>query len=126
MKYCKNCGTEIEDDANFCPHCGVKQEQLDKEVIDNNDQRTSDIRQPDKKYGNDAYALVVKIFLIIGTVSSASLLIPLAWTLPLTITTWNKLDRGEPISTALKVVDLIFVSLIAGIFLLIRDEVDNN
>ena len=22
MKYCKNCNKEIENDANFCHHCG--------------------------------------------------------------------------------------------------------
>ena len=28
MKYCKNCGKEIDDAAVICPHCGVQQEQL--------------------------------------------------------------------------------------------------
>ena len=25
MKYCKNCGTQLEDDAVFCVNCGQKQ-----------------------------------------------------------------------------------------------------
>ena len=25
MKYCQNCGTRLEDDANFCTACGKKQ-----------------------------------------------------------------------------------------------------
>ncbi len=25
MKYCKNCGKELEDDAKFCPSCGTDQ-----------------------------------------------------------------------------------------------------
>ena len=25
MKYCKNCGVELSDDAVFCPNCGEKQ-----------------------------------------------------------------------------------------------------
>ena len=23
MKYCPNCGASIQDNANFCPHCGT-------------------------------------------------------------------------------------------------------
>jgi len=23
MKYCKKCGTQMEDEANFCPSCGL-------------------------------------------------------------------------------------------------------
>ncbi len=26
MKYCKNCGNQIDDNAKFCPRCGVPQE----------------------------------------------------------------------------------------------------
>lgn len=26
MKFCKNCGKEIDDVAVICPHCGVQQE----------------------------------------------------------------------------------------------------
>ena len=26
MKYCKNCNTEMNDDAVFCPNCGAKSE----------------------------------------------------------------------------------------------------
>ena len=28
MKFCKNCGKEIDDAAVVCPNCGVQQEQL--------------------------------------------------------------------------------------------------
>lgn len=28
MKYCKNCGKEIDDQSVVCPHCGVQQEKL--------------------------------------------------------------------------------------------------
>lgn len=34
MKYCKNCGTEIENEEFFCTECGVKQDDLYKENID--------------------------------------------------------------------------------------------
>lgn len=38
MYYCKNCGKQIDDDAIYCPYCGVKQiedEEVTGEIIDN-------------------------------------------------------------------------------------------
>lgn len=29
MKYCKNCGSQIDDKAVICPQCGVQQEPVD-------------------------------------------------------------------------------------------------
>ena len=29
MKYCQNCGTQLEDSAKFCPNCGAKIPGLD-------------------------------------------------------------------------------------------------
>lgn len=34
MKYCKNCGKELDDTAVVCPHCGVQQESLQGQVVD--------------------------------------------------------------------------------------------
>jgi predicted amidophosphoribosyltransferase len=33
MVYCSNCGKELDDDANFCPKCGVRTEKGAKEGI---------------------------------------------------------------------------------------------
>lgn len=37
MKYCKNCGKEIDDLAAICPHCGVPQQSMpiQQPVVDN-------------------------------------------------------------------------------------------
>lgn len=37
MAFCKNCGSEIDDNAVVCPKCGVAQKNLDEkpEVVDN-------------------------------------------------------------------------------------------
>ena len=34
MAYCKNCGTQIDDQAVICPHCGVAQG-TNPAVVDN-------------------------------------------------------------------------------------------
>jgi predicted amidophosphoribosyltransferase len=31
--YCANCGRQVDDDANFCPKCGVKTEKGVKEGV---------------------------------------------------------------------------------------------
>lgn len=33
MKHCENCGTIMEDDVNFCPSCGQKQEKIEQEPV---------------------------------------------------------------------------------------------
>ncbi len=74
---------------------------------------------------DDGLAIASKIFLILGCVSSGWLLIPLAWTLPITISICGKLKRGESIGTGLKVAALLFVNLIGGILLLCRSDEQN-
>lgn len=32
MKYCTNCGEEINDNASYCPKCGSKQESINVNV----------------------------------------------------------------------------------------------
>lgn len=35
MAYCRNCGTQIDDDAAFCPDCGASQGNANPPVVDN-------------------------------------------------------------------------------------------
>ncbi len=110
MKYCEGCGTEMEDDASFCPQCG-------QQTTEN-----STIATKQKTQQNDALGVVALVFMIIGTVCMAFALIPLIWCIPMTIYLNNKLKSGEPIGVGFKVCTLLFVSLIAGILLLCRPE----
>ena len=44
MKYCSQCGKQLEDNANFCPSCGAKQHidsKLDESYYDNGYQQES-------------------------------------------------------------------------------------
>ncbi len=43
MKYCKNCGTQLDDNTAFCPECGAKQD----EINTNQEEQVEYIEQPD-------------------------------------------------------------------------------
>ena len=105
MKYCTHCGAEMLDDAVVCVKCGCSAD------------------APAKATDNDnTMKLLVKIFMIIGCVSIGWALIPLAWCIPMTVSTFKKLDADEKLSTGFKVCSLIFVNLIAGIIMLCSED----
>lgn len=113
MKFCPTCGKQLIDEAVFCTGCGcavpgnaVPGQQVQAQV------------QP----GNDTLAVVAKIFLIIGCVIQGWAIIPLIWMIPITLSIFKKLKRGEPIGTGLKICALLFVSLLSGVLLLCRSE----
>ena len=106
MKYCQSCGSEIHENAVICPKCGCP--------IESN--------KPAGTYGKDGLAVAAKIFLILACIAQGWLLLPLAWCLPITISICNKMSRGEPVGTGLKVCSLLFVSLLGGILLLCRSD----
>ena len=62
--------------------------------------------------------IAAKVLMIISTVLSGIVLIPLSWTLPMTITYCKKLNSGEQIGTGFKICSLFFVSTIGGILML--------
>lgn len=95
------------DEAVICPECGCQ------------------VAQMKTNSNDDGLAIASKIFLILGCISSGWLLIPLAWTLPITISICGKLKRGEHIGTGLKIAALLFVNLIGGILLLCRSDEQN-
>ena len=103
MKYCSNCGAEAHDEAVVCVKCGC-------ELKGQKQQRTvSD---------NDTMQIVIKVFLIMGCIGQGWLILPLAWCLPLTISVFNSFKEGKPIGMGTKICVLLFVNMIAGIFLL--------
>ncbi len=106
MKFCTKCGKEMVDEAVICVNCGCQVEGVNRTA----------------NGGNDGLAVAAKIFLIIGCIAQGWMLLPLAWCLPITISACNKMKRGEPVGTGLKVCALLFVSLIGGILLLCRSD----
>ncbi len=106
MKYCTKCGAQIFDEAIFCPKCGAPtQDETDKTSA--------------------TLTLVAKIFMIIGCVVQGAYLIPLCWTIPMTVSYFKSVENHQPISTAFKVCSLIFVSPVAGIIMLCQDDMKN-
>lgn len=111
--YCSKCGAEVDDEAVVCPKCGclIAGKNLQNETI-----QTNTVETKSKQSG---LTTAIKVFMILGTVASAVFyLIPLAWTLPMTIIYFNKVKNKEQVSTAFKVCTLLFVNLIAGILML--------
>ena len=105
--YCKNCGHQINDEAVVCTACGAPTDNYKKVVS------TS---ESGEKYK------VAKVFMIIGCVFSALwYLIPLAWTIPMTVHLFKASKKGEKVGTAFKVCSLLFVNTIAGILLLCEE-----
>ncbi len=105
MKYCTKCGAELHDEAVVCPKCGCP---------------TADYKARSAK--RDEMSLAIKIFMIIGcVVSGFGFLIPLAWTIPMTVTVSRRLENHEPIGLAFKICTVLFCSVVAGILLLCMD-----
>ena len=113
MKYCTHCGKELVDEAVVCTSCGCKA----APAPSNN----SILKEDDKKI----FVLLIKIFMVIGCVVTGWAIIPLLWTIPLTMHVWRKLSDDEPISIAVKICSLLFVNIVAGIMLLCMSEIED-
>ena len=104
MKYCSHCGSQLVDDAVVCTNCGCAAE---------------NVPVKEEKEEKNTLRMIAKIFMLLGCIGSAFLyLIPLCWTIPMTVYYWKAVKNNTPVSTAFKVCSLIFVNLVAGILML--------
>lgn len=105
MKYCTHCGAQLADEAVICPSCGCSAETETKKA------KTTDLKP------------IAKIFMIIECVLSAfCFLIPLCWTIPMTVIYCRAVKENRPVSIAFKICSLLFVSQIAGILMLVDND----
>ena len=112
MKYCQSCGNKLDDDALFCQNCGAK----------NGTEQNKTLNETSSGNQADTLGLIAFVFMILATIAMGFALFPLIWCIPMTIYLNGKLKSGEPIGIGFKVCTLLFVSLIAGILLLCRQE----
>lgn len=62
---------------------------------------------------------VAKAFLIVGCVASVfSFLIPLCWTIPMTVYYWRAVSERRRVGLGFKICTLLFVNTVAGILML--------
>ena len=104
--FCKNCGKEIDDKAVICPNCGCSTEK-ELEATNSN---------------SDTLKMITKIFMIIGCVVTGIYLIPLCWTIPMTLHYFKCVKENRPVGVAFKICSLLFVNLIAGILMLCDNQ----
>ena len=114
--FCRYCGTEVKDEDVFCSKCGKRLQETAQTIQQNVSQKT-------QKQDNDL-TTAIKILMIVACVFMGFYLIPLAWSIPMTINYFKKVKSGEKVSTGFKVCVLLFISTIAGILLLCQNEND--
>lgn len=66
--------------------------------------------------------LAAFILCLITTITSGFFLIPLIWTIPMTIKVYKAYQGEEQLSVGFDVCVLLFVNMIAGILLLVDNE----
>lgn len=66
--------------------------------------------------------LIAFIFCILSLAASCIFIIPLAWMIPMSVRAWGIYKGTKPNTVAFGVCTLIFVSLIAGILLLVSSK----
>lgn len=107
-KFCVHCGAEVNPQAVVCVHCGCS---IPKANTNNN----SEVKE--------VLVLAIKIFSIIGVIFNAFAIIPLIWCLPLYKSVSKHLKGETKLSVGYKVCVLLFLNIVAGVLLLIEDDI---
>ena len=132
MKYCSYCGKELMDEDVFCSACGSKVEKRTKCKANRVFKLIAKIAAG---VSCGLWAMILSVFslefTLIGLVEGENvwllvgllLLIPLVWKIPLMISVYKKFKYYEYMSKVYKICVLIFLSIPAGIMLLLmKDE----
>lgn len=113
---CRNCGKEIPNNSHFCPECGNEVNTSSPATF------TPASTSNSKEEVNAGLDIAIKIFMIIVCILLASCIIPFCWCIPMTVSAFKSIDNHKKIGTGMSICTLLFVSVIAGILMLIRDN----
>ena len=125
--YCHHCGKEVGSGNKFCPHCGVllqedeygeRPGEYDEVVDEPKPAGKKTIINESTKRDLDT---VVKILMIIITVLTGFAIIPLLWTIPMTMTALDRIKKHEPYGLVLSICTLLFMAVAPGVIMIIRD-----
>ncbi len=137
--FCKYCGGQIEEGANFCKHCGrtlrqpeatttTQQTSVDNTTptinINVQNQTAAPVSTADlyPRESNSGLLQAAFIINLITTILAAVLIIPLAWCIPMTVHSYGIYKGTKPNTTGFGVCTLLFVSIISGILMLVADK----
>lgn len=137
MKYCKNCGAQLEDDANYCIKCGTKVEQAE-EVINQEKQyididcggigkiEVNQVKPKSKKSKRNGLQNAAIVFLVLDCILTFIiglyywwLLFRLLLIIPATIYYCYKTELDEKVSVGFKVFVILIFGWIPGILMLL-------
>ncbi|MCR5514149.1 MAG: zinc ribbon domain-containing protein [Bacilli bacterium] len=123
--YCHHCGKEVENGNKFCPYCGALQDRYSDDYrYEERKDEYEESKTSSSKVAREAQTgldLAVKIFMVLSTVAFGFALIPLIWMVPMTIHAFHKADNNEEYGIGFSICSLIFVDVVAGILMIIRD-----
>lgn len=132
--FCPQCGKENADGAQFCVQCGNALKQADTAPAQPQQQTASAPVQPQPVPAqaatypmtkqDETLRLINFILCILSCIAICWAVIPLAWTIPMTVHSWGIYKGTKPNTTAFGVCTLIFVNIIGGILLLISNKDD--
>ena len=67
-----------------------------------------------------------KILMVISTVIGGFAILPLAWSIPMTVAYFKKVKEGRKAGLCFKICSLLFVNIFAGVYMLCDDSADLN
>ena len=149
--FCPHCGKENIDDAQFCVQCGnslasaaqpsTSQQQTAGTPVPPSApgqqqqqayQQPYVSEQPQPVYAqattypttsqDETLRLINFILCILSCIALCWAVIPLAWTIPMTVHSWGIYKGTKPNTTTFGVCTLIFVNVIGGILLLVSNK----
>ena len=128
---CRYCNKEINNNEKFCHHCGARVLENENKDVTYNDfiEQNQEIENARKNQVADStktMGTIAKVFMIISCIAMSIYIIPLLWTIPMTVSLSKKLKNNEPISVGFKICTFLFCNTISGILLLCMNSVDNN